>query len=195
MSLAVCVSWSSSGAGAAEAVVRRDGGIPLGRIIRRALHMGDELHSRNTAATPLLTRELTRPCWSTSPARAGATTCTWRSIHARERLLLPAPVDGRREGDGGLRARRRGSSVVTAMTINCRRSSPSASAGSGDEWFLGPQPEVEAASSSRDTRRGHRVDRRREPHHRDGRTRRLRPGGRLRAPGVPGRQRREAWPR
>ena len=39
--------------------VRRAGGIPLKPIIRRALHMGDELHSRNTAATILFTRALT----------------------------------------------------------------------------------------------------------------------------------------
>src|SRR5919109_22674 len=38
--------------------VRLLGGIPLRPIIRRALHMGDELHSRNTAATLLFTREL-----------------------------------------------------------------------------------------------------------------------------------------
>src|SRR5881628_3138168 len=34
------------------------GGVGLRPIIRRALHMGDELHSRNTAATLLFTREL-----------------------------------------------------------------------------------------------------------------------------------------
>ncbi len=32
-----------------DAVRAADGGIPLRPIIRRALHMGDELHSRNTA--------------------------------------------------------------------------------------------------------------------------------------------------
>src|SRR5712691_3558025 len=38
--------------------VRLAGGIPLRPIMRRALHMGDELHSRNTAATLIFTREL-----------------------------------------------------------------------------------------------------------------------------------------
>src|SRR5207244_10378059 len=38
--------------------VRAAGGIPLRPIMERALHMGDELHSRNTAATALFTREL-----------------------------------------------------------------------------------------------------------------------------------------
>jgi hypothetical protein len=38
--------------------VRSAGGIRLKPIMRRALHMGDELHSRNTAATALFAREL-----------------------------------------------------------------------------------------------------------------------------------------
>ena len=35
-----------------------DGGIPLRPIMSRALHMGDELHSRNTAAALLFLREI-----------------------------------------------------------------------------------------------------------------------------------------
>jgi hypothetical protein len=38
--------------------VRRRGGIALKPIMKRALHMGDELHSRSTAASLLFTREL-----------------------------------------------------------------------------------------------------------------------------------------
>ena len=38
--------------------LQHSGGIPLKPIIRRALSMGDELHSRNTAASALFTREL-----------------------------------------------------------------------------------------------------------------------------------------
>ena len=38
--------------------VRGAGGIALKPILSRALHMGDELHSRNTAATLLFTRQL-----------------------------------------------------------------------------------------------------------------------------------------
>ena len=40
-------------------VIAATGGVPLKPLIGRALRMGDELHSRNTAATTLLTRELT----------------------------------------------------------------------------------------------------------------------------------------
>jgi hypothetical protein len=38
--------------------IRVSGGIALKPIMQRALHMGDELHSRNTAASLLFTREL-----------------------------------------------------------------------------------------------------------------------------------------
>src|SRR3954452_2079348 len=41
------------------AAVRAGGGIPLKPLMARALRMGDELHSRNTAATTLLVKELT----------------------------------------------------------------------------------------------------------------------------------------
>jgi len=39
-------------------VIREAGSIELKPIMKRALHMGDELHSRNTAATALFVREL-----------------------------------------------------------------------------------------------------------------------------------------
>src|SRR5947208_2815502 len=39
--------------------VRALGELPLKPLMRRAVHMGDELHSRNTAATLLFTRGLT----------------------------------------------------------------------------------------------------------------------------------------
>ena len=54
-------------------LVRSTGGIPLKPIIARALRMGDELHSRNTAATTLLLRELT-PALMEHPARERALT-------------------------------------------------------------------------------------------------------------------------
>ena len=46
-------------AGAARGHPRHQAVSPLKPLIGRALRMGDELHSRNTAATTLFTRELT----------------------------------------------------------------------------------------------------------------------------------------
>jgi hypothetical protein len=48
--------------------VRSLGGVPLLPIMKRALHMVDELHSRNTAATLLFTRELIEPLMQLQPA-------------------------------------------------------------------------------------------------------------------------------
>src|SRR5579871_5630167 len=42
-----------------RSVIQASGGIALKPLIGRALRMGDELHSRNTAATTLFARELT----------------------------------------------------------------------------------------------------------------------------------------
>ena len=56
------------------AAVQLAGGIPLKPIMRRAVHMGDELHSRNTAATLLFGRELYPHLLAASPGppRRGA---------------------------------------------------------------------------------------------------------------------------
>src|SRR5258708_13622129 len=56
--------------------VRLLGGVPLLPIMKRALHMGDELHSRNAAATLLLTRGLFQPLMQihrSLPAQANPT--------------------------------------------------------------------------------------------------------------------------
>ena len=45
----------------AAALGRIEGGLPLRPLMTRALHMGDELHSRNTAAALLFLRELAPP--------------------------------------------------------------------------------------------------------------------------------------
>ena len=45
----------------AAALGRIEGGLPLRPLMTRALHMGDELHSRNTAAALLVLRELAPP--------------------------------------------------------------------------------------------------------------------------------------
>ena len=134
-------------------VIRASGGIPLKPLIGRALRMGDELHSRNTAATTLFDPGADPAV----PRVRGAMCRSERALTAlrfffAQRLLVPAAVDGRGEGDGRRgQGRRRPSSVVTAMTISCRNFAIRVS-GLGDEWFLGPLPEA----STRAVRRVHR---------------------------------------
>ncbi len=124
-----------------QQVIRRAGGVPLKPLISRALRMGDELHSRNTAATTLLVRELTPQfveyAVDTSKDRAlMALRFFFASDYSFLRLSMAAAkamADAARNVDG--------SSVVTAMTISCRNFAIRVS-GLGDEWFPGPLPEV-----------------------------------------------------
>jgi hypothetical protein len=122
-------------------VIRRSGGVPLKPIIGRALRMGDELHSRNTAATTLFIRELT-PYFlayaidTSSEQALTALRFFFGSDYSFLRLSMAsakAMADAARDVPG--------SSVVTAMTISCRNFAIRVS-GLGDEWFLGPLPEV-----------------------------------------------------
>jgi Protein of unknown function (DUF1116) len=122
-------------------VIRGTGGIPLKPIISRALRMGDEMHSRNTASTTLFTRELTPQFieHATSVSKERALTALrffFASDYSFLRLSMAAAkamADAARDV--------RASSVVTAMTISCRNFAIRVS-GLGDEWFLGPLPEV-----------------------------------------------------
>jgi Protein of unknown function (DUF1116) len=122
-------------------VIRASGGIALKPLIGRALRMGDELHSRNTAATTLFARELTPHFidYAVSTSKEPALTALrflFASDYSFLRLSMAAAkamADAARDVPG--------SSVVTAMTISCRNFAIRVS-GLGDEWFLGPLPEV-----------------------------------------------------
>ncbi len=122
-------------------VIGASGGVPLKPLIGRALRMGDELHSRNTAATTLFTRELT-PQFLDYAVRVSSTRAlsTLRFFFASDYSFLrlsmaaaKAMADAARDVPA--------SSVVTAMTISCRNFAIRVS-GLGDEWFSGPLPEV-----------------------------------------------------
>jgi hypothetical protein len=122
-------------------VIRASGGVALKPLIGRALRMGDELHSRNTAATTLFARELTPQfieyavTRSKEPALA-ALRFLFASDYSFLRLSMAcakAMADAARDVPA--------SSVVVAMTISCRNFAIRVS-GLGDEWFTGPLPEV-----------------------------------------------------
>jgi Protein of unknown function (DUF1116) len=124
-----------------QQVIRSSGGIPLKPLISRALRMGDEMHSRNTASTTLFTRELTPQFieYATSVSKERALTALrffFASDYSFLRLSMAAAkamADAARDVTA--------SSMVTAMTISCRNFAIRVS-GLGDEWFLGPLPEV-----------------------------------------------------
>jgi Protein of unknown function (DUF1116) len=124
-----------------QALVRAAGGIALKPIIGRALRMGDELHSRNTAATTLFTRELMPHFieYAVGTSRERALTALRffaASDYSFLRLSMAAAkamADAARDVPAA--------SVVTAMTISCRNFAIRVS-GLADEWFRGPLPEV-----------------------------------------------------
>jgi hypothetical protein len=121
--------------------VRRSGGIPLRPIIRRALNMGDELHSRNTAATLLFTRELFRPLLDLESSDPDGVRRVLDYIRSGDYFFLRlamAAAKGTADGAHGFPS----SSVVTSMAFNCKDYAIRVS-GLGDEWFRGPLPSLE----------------------------------------------------
>jgi hypothetical protein len=120
--------------------IRETGGIPLKPIMTRALHMGDELHSRNAAAALLFLQAI-----SSSLLAIG------RRIDARPALdaISEDPYSFLRLSMAASKVMAdaahnvRGSSLVTAMAFNCRQFAIRVS-GLGDHWWTGSLPHVEA---------------------------------------------------
>jgi hypothetical protein len=126
----------------AEALRGAAGGIALRPIIRRALNMGDELHSRNAAATLLFTRELLPHLLDVSARRPVETRRVVDFMVDNDYFFLrlsmaasKATADAARDVDG--------SGIVTAMTFSCHEFAIRVS-GLGDEWFRSDLPDVEA---------------------------------------------------
>ena len=125
----------------AEAV-RAAGGIPLKPIMRRALHMGDELHSRNTAASLLFTRELFPHLLRLDAGMRDAVERTVAALTEDHYFFLRLSMAAAKctaDAAAGID----GSGVVTAMAFNCNNFAIRVG-GLGDRWFLGPHASVDA---------------------------------------------------
>lgn len=119
---------------------RAGGAIELKPLMGRALAMGDELHSRNAAATLLFLRELlTRGQGSGAEAGADldAALVSLADDYFFLRLSMAASKVMARSMHGV-----EGSSIVTAMAFSCRDFGIQVS-GLGDRWFTGPLPVFE----------------------------------------------------
>lgn len=124
------------------AAVRAAGEIPLKPIMKRALHMGDELHSRNTAASLLFGRELFPYLLELRKERADRVAETVRVLTEDHYFFLRLSMAAAKTmGDAAHGVP--GSSLVSAMAFNCRHFGIRVS-GLGERWFLGPHPEVHA---------------------------------------------------
>ena len=120
---------------------RAGGSIELKPLMARALAMGDELHSRNTAATLLFLRELLTRGKGTEPGAAEDLDTALVSLaddYFFLRLSMAASKVMARSMHGV-----EGSSIVTAMAFSCREFGIQVS-GLGDRWFTGPLPTFEA---------------------------------------------------
>ena len=122
--------------------VRLAGGVPLKPLMVRALHMGDELHSRNTAATLLFTRELFPALLELGMEQPDDVRKTLEYLRSSDYFFLrlsmassKATADAAHGVDGA--------SVVSTMTFNCREFAVRVS-GLGDTWFTAPLEPVEA---------------------------------------------------
>jgi hypothetical protein len=125
-----------------EALRGAKDGIALKPIIRRALNMGDELHSRNAAATLLFTRELLPHLLDVSARKPVQTREVVDFMVDNDYFFLrlsmaasKATADAARDVEG--------STIVTAMTFSCQEFAIRVS-GLGDEWFRCGLPEIDA---------------------------------------------------
>lgn len=120
---------------ALSAAIRAVGGVALKTIIERALRQGDELHSRNTAASLLFLREVLPGVLSLDQAdqqRLVEYFSTGDYFFLRPSMAAcKVMADSMRDIPG--------SSLVTAMAISCAEFAIRVS-GLGDTWFRGPLP-------------------------------------------------------
>ncbi len=122
--------------------VRASGGIALKPIMVQALHMGDDLHSRNTAASLLFARALFPGLLKIAEQdRAGVEKAVnaMTEDHYFFLRLSMAAAKSIADSIGGIE----GSSIVSAMAFNCQGFAIRV-AGLGEEWFRGPHATVDA---------------------------------------------------
>jgi hypothetical protein len=124
--------------------VRRAGGIPLRPIIRRALHMGDELHSRNTAGSLLFSRELFPHLVALAREGRDEVDEVIEYMSSGDYFFLRLSMAAAKATMDGI-AGTPGSTLVTAMALSCKEFAIRV-AGLGDEWFRGPLPRMEGGS-------------------------------------------------
>jgi hypothetical protein len=112
------------------------GGVELVPLMARALRMGDELHSRNAAATTLLARELALPLFDLDDRAAARATLAYL-LDTEPFFLRVSMAAARSIADAAHGVT--GSSVVTGMIMSCREFAIRVS-GLGDEWFRSAPP-------------------------------------------------------
>jgi hypothetical protein len=121
--------------------VRSRGGIPLKPIIVRALNMGDELHSRNTAASLLFARELFPAFLAMYGRKAKQVDRALETLTEDHYFFLRLSMAAAKVSADAAHGVEY-SSLVTAMGFSCREFGIRVSGLDG--WFRGPHPSVDA---------------------------------------------------
>lgn len=124
-----------------RAAIEDLGSIDLKNIIAQALHMGDEVHNRNRAATSLLYRALA-PAIARTSGDQKTTSDALEFIHGNDHFFLNLSMPACKVTLDAAR-NTAGSSVVVAMTRNGTDFGVQL-AGTGDTWFTGPADVPEA---------------------------------------------------
>ena len=165
--------------------VRAAGGIELVPIMRRAVQMGDECHSRSAAATMLFEEALALPLLDLAADDPAGVRALYEAFQGNDYHFLRlsmAACKAACDAAHGIE----GSTVVTAMTFSCQGFAIRVS-GLGDTWFRGPHADGHGEALPGPHRGRDHVDGRRVDHHRDGRAGRLRAGRGAAAAALPGR--------
>ncbi|MBN3456475.1 DUF1116 domain-containing protein [Mycobacterium sp. DSM 3803] len=117
--------------------IRRHGGIALKPLIARALRMGDEVHSRNAAASILFNREILPAILDMVEARVPGVRETLLHLADNDYFFLRLSMAAAKAcADAMVEP---GSTLVSAMAFSCRGFAIKL-AGLGDTWFQGPPP-------------------------------------------------------
>jgi hypothetical protein len=124
-----------------DKALRLNGPVDLKMIIAQALHMGDELHNRNRAATSLLYRALA-PAIVRSAGTAETAAAILQFINGNDHFFLNLSMAASKASLDTAR-NIAGSSLVVAMARNGTEFGIQL-AGTGSAWFCGPAPVPDA---------------------------------------------------
>lgn len=117
--------------------IRRSGGIALKPLMARALRMGDELHSRNTAASVLFGRAILPAVFDMVDDSRRGVRETMLHLAENDYFFLRLSMAAAKAGADAMAVP--GATLVSAMAFSCRGFAIKI-AGLGDRWFEGPPP-------------------------------------------------------
>jgi hypothetical protein len=117
--------------------IRRRGGVALKPLIARALRMGDEVHSRNAAASILFNREILPAVLDMVDDKVPGVRDAMLHLAENDYFFLRLSMAAAKASADAMVVP--GSTLVSAMAFSCRGFAIKL-AGTGDTWYEGPPP-------------------------------------------------------